>query len=102
MQNQVMLFFVQNLSAMLTPNDSVYRWSPVSFLALLDRRESPDQVRREIIRRMTQRREQTIEIGDRAVVLPVSSNWVVFPLFELGYTETLGKLDAFGLSPRRT
>ena len=100
--NQVLRFFVQHLSGMLTPNDSLYRWSPVSFLALLDRRESPDQVRREIVRTMTQRREQTLEIGHRSVVLPVSSNWVVFPLFEQGYTETLGKLDAFGLTPRRT
>ena len=97
---QVVLFFVQHLSGLLTVKDILYRWSPSSFLALLDRRESSDQVRREIVRAMSQRREQTFEIGDRSVVLPISSTWVVIPLFEHGYTEILRKLDAFSGLPR--
>jgi GGDEF domain-containing protein len=97
--DQVLLYFVQHLSAALTGKDTLYRWGPTSFLALLDRLESLDQVRREIVRTMTKRREQTFEIGDRSVILPISSTWIVIPLFEQGYSEILQKLEAFDGSP---
>jgi GGDEF domain-containing protein len=100
--DKVVLFFVQHLSGALTGKDTLYRWSPISFLALLDRRESPDHVRRAIVRTMSQRREQTFEIGERSVVLPTSSTWVVIPLFEHAYSEILQKLEAFSGLPRRT
>jgi GGDEF domain-containing protein len=99
--DQVALSFVQHLSGALTGKDTLYRWSPISFLALLDRRESPDQVRREMARAMMQLREQTFEIGDRSVVLPISSTWIIVPLFEHGYSEVLQKLEAFGAPSRR-
>jgi GGDEF domain-containing protein len=98
--DQVLLFFVQHLSTALTGNDTLFRWSPTSFLALIERRESPDNVRREMAKLLTQRLEQTFEIGDRSVVLPVSSTWVVVPLFEQGYTEIVRKLDAFSGTQR--
>jgi hypothetical protein len=50
---------------------------------------------------MSQRREQTFEIGERSVVLPISSNWVVIPMFEQSYSEILQKLEAFSALPRR-
>jgi GGDEF domain-containing protein len=99
---QVLLFFVQGLTTSLMGKDTLYRWSPTSFLALFDRRENPDQVRREMARTMSQRQEQTFEIGDRSVVLPISATWVVIPLFEQSFSESLQKLDAFGGLPRRT
>jgi len=94
--DQVLLFFVQHLSMALTGSDTLFRWSPTSFLALIERRESPDQVRREMSRLLTQRLEQTFKIGDRSVVLPVSATWVVVPLFEQSYTDIVRKLDTFG------
>jgi GGDEF domain-containing protein len=63
--DQVLLFFVQGLTMSLMGKDTLYRWSPASFLALFDRLENPDQVRREMARTMSQRQEQTFEIGDR-------------------------------------
>jgi hypothetical protein len=42
------------------------------------------------------RTEQSFKIGDRSVVLALSSSWVIIPLFEHGYAEIVKKLDAFG------
>ena len=94
--DRLILFFVQHLSTALTGNDTLFRWSPTSFLALIHRCETPEMVRRHMARTMAQRTEQTFEIGDRSVVLPVSSSWVVIPLFQQTYAEIAKKLDAFG------
>jgi GGDEF domain-containing protein len=99
--DKILIFFVQQLSGALTPKDTLYRWGPTTFFAMLDRRESADHVRREMARTMTQRWEQTFEIGSRSVVLPVSSTWTVMPLFEQSYAETLHKLEAFSAAPRK-
>jgi GGDEF domain-containing protein len=93
--DKIVIFFAQQLSSVLTGKDTLYRWGPTTFLALLDRREGPDHVRREMARTMTQRWDQTFEIGNRSVVLPVSSTWTIMALFEQSYAETLQKLEAF-------
>ncbi len=94
--DRAMLFFVQHLSAALTGDDTLFRWSPTSFLALIHRCESPDLVRRQMSQTIAHRTEQSFDIGGRSVVLPVSSSWVIIPLFEHGYAEIVKKLDAFG------
>jgi GGDEF domain-containing protein len=99
--DRILIFFAQQLSLVLTGKDTLYRWGPNTFLALLDRRESPDHVRREMARTMTQKWEQTFDLGSRSVVLPVSSTWVVVPLFEQSYAETMQKLEAFNGASRR-
>ncbi len=100
--DKALVFFLQYLSQALTPTDRVFRWSDGSFLALMERSEAADHVRRDIGRSLARRTEQTFNIGDRSVVLPVSSTWVVAALFERGYRENLQKLDAFCESLRRT
>ena len=94
--DRAMLFFVQQLSTALTGSDILFRWSPTAFLALIHRAESPDLVRRQMSKTITHRTEQSFEIGDRSVVLPLSSSWVIIPLFEHRYGEIVKKLDAFG------
>jgi GGDEF domain-containing protein len=94
--DRALLFFVQHLSSALNANDAIFRWSPTAFVALMNRGESPELVRRQIAKTMAQRREQTFEIGDRSVVLPISCSWVVMPLFEQPYADIVRKLDAFG------
>jgi GGDEF domain-containing protein len=93
--DEVLLFFLQHLSTALTGNDTLFRWSPTSFLALIERRESPDLVRREMAKLLAHRLERTFKIGDRSVELQVTSTWVVVPLFEQGYAGVIRKLDAF-------
>jgi GGDEF domain-containing protein len=93
--NQVQMFFLQHLSGGLSPQDQFFRWGPASFLALLRREEPGDQVRKELARFLSGRIEQTFEIADRAVTLPIACTWVVVPLFESSYDQILRKLDAF-------
>lgn len=94
--DEVLLLFVQHLSTALTGNDTLFRWSPTSFLALIERRESADHVRREIAKLLAQRLERTFKVGDRSVELAVTSTWVVVPLFEQPYAGIIRKLDTFG------
>ena len=94
--DRAMLFFVQHLSTALTGNDTLFRWSPTSFLALIHRSESPDLVRRQMSKTIAHRTEQSFKIGDRSVELALSSSWVIIPLFEHGHAEIVKKLDAFG------
>jgi GGDEF domain-containing protein len=99
--DQALVFFMQYLSQALAPADKVFRWSSASFLALMERSEPADQVRKQLVRNLARRTEQTLEIEGRSVVLPVSSTWIVAPLFENGYRENLHKLDLFCESLRR-
>jgi FOG: GGDEF domain len=94
--DRAMIFFVQHLSTALTGDDTLFRWSQTSFLALIHRSESLEVVRRQMSQTIAHRTEESFEIGGRSVVLPVSSSWVIIPLFEQGYAEAVKKLDAFG------
>ena len=68
---------------------------PETFLALLRRTESGEQVRRELARFLTGRLEETFEIGNRSVTLPIVSTWMVMPLYESSFDQILKKLDGF-------
>jgi GGDEF domain-containing protein len=101
--DQALLFFLQRyVSQALEPTDRVFRWNDASFLALMARSQSPDQVRGNVSRILGRRMEQTLDISGRSVTLAVSSTWLVAPLFENSYPENLKKLDAFCQSLRRT
>ena len=99
--DKVMIFFLQHLSQGLAAKDQLFRWSPVSYLALLHREDSPDQVRQEMGKFLSRRLEQTFDVGDRSVAVPVASTWVIVPLFESTYTQIVHKLDAFGEASSR-
>ena len=98
----VIAHFFRRLSEGLSADDKLFRWSEVSFVALLERKEAGEQVRREIARLLSRRLEQTFEMVGRSVVLPITSTWTIVPLFESGYAQNLSKLDAFNGSARRS
>jgi GGDEF domain-containing protein len=93
--DQVLIIFRNHLARILSAKDEVFRWDTESFLAVLHRSESGEQVRRELARFLSTRLEETFEIGNRSVTLPIASTWTVIPLFESGYNQNLRKLDAF-------
>ncbi len=99
--DQVMIFFLQRLSQALSPQDQFFRWSPDSFLVVLHRKESGDQLRRDLARFLSNRLEQTFEFADRSVTLPIAATWVIVPLFESSHAEILRKLDAFSAAGPR-
>lgn len=65
--------FREGLSAV----DELYRWKGPAFLAVVSRPGRIDEVRSEIQRFADARLEDTIEIGNRTVLIPISSNWSV-------------------------
>ncbi len=93
--DQIMMIFLKHLSRGLSARDEFYRWGPETFLAVLRRNESGEQVRRELARFLTGRLEETFEIGNRSVTLPIVSTWTVMPLYESSFDQILKKLDGF-------
>jgi hypothetical protein len=49
-------------------------------VALIERSESLDRVRDQIRRIMEMRLDENLELGERAVLIPVSAAWSVFQL----------------------
>ena len=94
--DQVLLIFRKHLARGLSAQDEIFRWGPESFLALLHRNESGEQVRRELGRFLAGRLDETFEIGNRSVTLPIASTWTVVPLFESSFHQIVKKLDVFG------
>jgi len=77
--DQLLMFFLQRLSLGLAPQDQFFRWSADSFLAVMQRKESVELLRRELTRLLSVRLEQTFEIASRTVTLPISPTWLSFP-----------------------
>jgi GGDEF domain-containing protein len=93
--DQVMLFYLQHLSQGLSPRDQLFRWGPETLLAVLHREEAPDHVRRTLARFLSRRLDNTFEVGDRPVVVPIASTWTIVPLFSATAMDVMSKLEAF-------
>ena len=65
----------------LSAGDRIYRWSGPAFMAIL-RRTTESQIRSELARITSGSIEEVVEIGNRSILLPVSSTWALFPLSE--------------------
>jgi GGDEF domain-containing protein len=102
LSDQVLVFFVQHLSQNLSANDQLFRWGPSSFLALLDRCESGDEVRRGIDNFLCRRLDHTFQIGSRSVTLPVACTSIIVPLFGSTHSDIVQKLEAFSGKVSRT
>ena len=92
------MIFQNHLRLGLSSKDVLFRWGPKSFLAVLHRNESGEQVRLELSRVLSARLEETFEIGSRSVTLPIASTWTAIPLFESNFHQIVKKLDAFRAS----
>jgi GGDEF domain-containing protein len=94
--DQLLQFFAEHLVQNFSSSDKLYRWSGPSFLLLMERRESSEKVRAEILRVTSQRLTQTVRVGARSVLLPVAANWAMFPVLEIRPVQLLfQQLDAF-------
>ncbi|MGB9604406.1 MAG: diguanylate cyclase domain-containing protein [Bryobacteraceae bacterium] len=79
---QVVQFFRHHLAAGLLSSDKVFRWGPASFVVIMERRGSLDEVREEAERVASVRLEKTIQVGSRTALLPVTSRCAVIPVFQ--------------------
>lgn len=80
--DRVMLFISQHFASKLQPSDQIFRWHGPCLLALVDRGDSVDGLRAEMSRLLKTRIDQTIEIGERSILVPLSLSWIVIPLWQ--------------------
>ena len=93
--DKILMLFGQHVAQRLLPNDQLYRWRGPSFLALVERDGPEMPVRAEIARLVSARLEQTVELGDRSVLLPIDASWMLVSLANSSVESISKKLDAF-------
>lgn len=95
MAEKVMGFFLDSVRSALASDDRVFRWNEASYLAILEREDCLEHVRREIGRHLFRKSEQTFEFENRAVVVPISAASLIVPVSAHALSATLAELDAF-------
>jgi len=75
--DKILIRCAERFRSGLTADDQLFRWQGPSFLAILSRNSRIDTVRSEIRHLADSQLDQTIEVGNRTVLIPVSSNWSV-------------------------
>lgn len=78
--DQVLAVAAEHFRAALSADDRVFRWHGPALLALLSRPGEIGLVRNEVRRFIEKKLDQTFIIGSRAVLLPISASWTVFPI----------------------
>jgi diguanylate cyclase (GGDEF)-like protein len=77
--DRILVRCAEHFRSGLSKSDQLYRWQGPAFLCVLSRNTRIDEVRSEIRRFADAHLEETIEVGKRSVMIPVSSNWSVLP-----------------------
>jgi GGDEF domain-containing protein len=72
--------FAEHFKKGLSASDQLFRWQGPALVALLERQERIDRVRTEIRRFADAKFDQTTEVGQRTVLIPISASWSIFPL----------------------
>ena len=92
----VIKFFAEYLQKHLKEEDSLFRWSGHSFLALVERGQTQDSVRADLARFAAAKLELTLEHHGREIRLRVSSTWALFEMAEGQTHDALAaKIDGF-------
>jgi GGDEF domain-containing protein len=78
--DQMLAVTAQHFRKNLSARDRLYRWHGPAFIVLLDRAERIDHVRAEFRHFADTKLEKTVEIGSRTVLIPISTNWSIFPI----------------------
>jgi len=78
--DRVLHGFGEFVEQQLAPSDRLFRWTGPAVVALLERTEPLEDVRRQIRKMLEAHLDQTFEIEGRSVMIPVSAAWSVFPL----------------------
>jgi GGDEF domain-containing protein len=84
--DRVLAAFGAYVQKQLGKADQLFRWKGPAFVALLDRTEPLDQVRSQVRRMLEKPVEETFEIGDRSVLIPILAAWTAFQLITTGPT----------------
>lgn len=94
--DQVMVFFARHLAQNFSRSDKLFRWTGPGLLALLERSDGAGQVGDEVSRIASHRLSQTVQVGSRAVMLPLTAKWTVLPALEIRPVRLLiHQIDSF-------
>jgi GGDEF domain-containing protein len=86
--------FSQTLRALSSKGYSVYRWRGSTFLVILRRPTTIPEVRRELYSLISTQHDQSVQVGDRIIWLPVSAAWDVIAI-KPPLSSVLLKIDKF-------
>jgi GGDEF domain-containing protein len=78
--DQVLAVSAAHFRGALPAEDILYRWEGPALLAVLNRTGTIDSVRAEVRRFADKKLEKNFLIGLRSVLLPISTNWTIFPI----------------------
>jgi hypothetical protein len=87
--------FLKRLAGVLLSEDRLFTWGECSFAALLERRDSEDEVRRQVERILFRRLVETFTVKAQSVVVPISATWSVVPVAEMACEAIVSRLDSF-------
>lgn len=94
--DDVLLFLCRRLSEGFTTKVCLYRCGLAEFVAVFENGTSEHEIRTVVGRLFPARIECNIKVGERSVMLPISSRWVVMPANESADMHILTrKMEAF-------
>lgn len=94
--DRVLASLATHIGKSLGPSDRLFRWRGPCLMALI-RRDLPEaMVAAELARTCQTRLEHAITLGDREVMMSVTTSWNLFPLAGApGIEETLSRMNTF-------
>jgi len=94
--DRVMLGFLRHLKQSVARPAEIYRWTGPAFLLLAEASGQLVKFREDMTHIISTRVEETLRVGNRTVLLPVSGSCAVFPLSEAkSLPVLLTKIDNF-------
>jgi len=94
--DQVLRLLSSHVSKSLTPDDRLFRWRGPCVMALIRRNVPESLVASELARQALARLEHAVTLGDREVMLAISTSWGLFPLrAATGIEELLSQINTF-------
>ncbi len=94
--DRILLSFAQLIAQQLASADKLHRWRGPALLAVLQRPGRVHDVRVEISRVASVRREETLEIHNRSILLPLACSVATIPLRDHTTVESVSRaIEAF-------
>jgi GGDEF domain-containing protein len=78
--DRMLRVFKDNVEGKLLRTDRLFRWDGPAIVVLMDRMDLIGQVRGSIRRILDERLEQTFRVDGRSIQIPITAEWIAFPL----------------------
>lgn len=72
--------FRKHVESQLLPSDRLFRWTGPAMVALLERPKPIDELRGMAKRMLDTPIDETYEVGERSILIPISAAWSIFML----------------------